>query len=546
MKAVRIEYGGEAIGARQDFVESISEITEFSNDVTILKDDAAVFPNYCNPCELYSTALDGNSLAFPDDAEGKNFGLWSEQVSGADGTFAEPITLTAQADALYSSSGITFVFDQANWIYASKIALEWYRGTELLSRKTFAPDRPNYFCANKVEFYDKIVASFVGTNIPNNRLKLYSIVYGIRVIWTGRELKNVKVCQQINPISAEIVINTCDFTLHDPSGIEYFFEERQPLKVYHGDDLVACQFVASSSRKSRTMWDISSEDYICYLDAVQFYGGIYNNKNAKDLLKSICDKAGVPCNINGDFATATVSGYIPFTTCRDALMQVAFAIGAVVDTSGSEAVEVFALNNETVQTIEANRVMQGQTLQSESRVTAVEVYEHQYIQSNETDTPYDASKAGAGDNIMVVFAEPLWGLSIQNGTIKESGDNYAIITANNARCMLSGKRYKHSKILHKKANPLLLSTDSEKIVSVENATLVSKENIDSVIDMCYNYYTSSAATTSKIVERPNDMVSHVADKVAVKTEYSGMIEGRITKQTYSISGGVIVKDTEIR
>lgn len=546
MKAVRIEYGGEAIGAKQDFEETISESTEFSDDISTLKDDTAEYPNFCNPCELYCTALDGKSLAFPDDTEGYNFGLWSDQISDKDGKFAQPITLSAAADALYSSSGITLVFDTANWIFASRIVVQWYRDTKLLSEKTYTPDRPNYFCSNKVEFYNKVVASFAGTNIPNNRLKLYSIVYGLKATWTGRELRNVKVRQQVNPISAEIVINTCDFSLHEQGGIEYFFEERQPLMVYHGDDLIACQFVSSSTRKSLTAWEVSSEDYICYLDATQFYGGVYTDANARDLMQSILDKAGVPYDIAESLNGKTVSGYIPFTSCREALMLVLFAIGAVADTSGTDVVRVFELSEDVKHILPQRRVMQGQTWKKESRVTAVEVYEHQYTQSSESTVLYEAKKAGAGTNIMVAFSEPYWELTITNGTIKESGDNYAIIDANNANCVLRGKKYVHAKILHRRTNPLLLSTDSERIISVDNATLVSRNNIDTVLDMCYNYYTNSSTVSSKIVERPSDIPTKVGDMVSIATEYSGQIVGRIISQSYTLGGGVIVKESEIQ
>ena len=82
------------------------------------------------------------------------------------------------------------------------------------------------------------------------------------------------------------------------------------------------------------------------LDSIPYYGGIYTNKNAVKLLTDIFTVAKVPYNIDDVFADEVVTGYIPFTTCRDALMQVAFAIQAVVDTSNSEVVKVFALEDE--------------------------------------------------------------------------------------------------------------------------------------------------------------------------------------------------------
>ena len=209
------------------------------------------------------------------------------------------------------------------------------------------------------------------------------------------------------------------------------------------------------------MWSIQSEDYIGLLDSIPYYGGMYTNKNAVELLTDIFTVAKVPYSIDDIFSNAVVTGYIPFTTCRDALMQVAFAIQAVVDTSNSEIVKVFALEEDVKQTIPLNRIMQGQNFSDDETVTGIEVTVHSYKPITETIDVYDSSESGTGQNIFVKFSEPLHDLSITNGTITQSHTNYAVINANTG-CILQGQKYEHTTQTCRKNNPIVLANETEK------------------------------------------------------------------------------------
>ena len=252
--------------------------------------------------------------------------------------------------------------------------------------------------------------------MPKNRLKLRVIDYGYGTIFYGGELRNAKQIQEINPISVEIPINPFDFTLDSKTDMEYSFQAKQPLTVYFNGSLVSTNFVKKSKRKARFLWDIQSEDYIGIMDGVPYYGGMYFGADAYDLLVDIFTVAKVPYTINEALKGVLVYGYIPFTTCRDALMQVAFAIQAVVDTSNSDVVKVFALEDDVKQTIPLNRIMQGQNFDDEETVTGVEVAVHSYKPITETIDVYDANESGTEQNIFVKFSEPLHDLSISNGT----------------------------------------------------------------------------------------------------------------------------------
>lgn len=575
-KGVAIRYGDVAPEAKENFVPTASE-REF-NTLSQLQQYNLDFPNYANPCELYSVVLDGMATAFPSVPEQANLGLWSEQLSNDDGTFTEPIVLELESVGQYSSQGLSLTFDTYNGIFATRLSIKWLRITDegviTLDEKEYTPDNAFYFCRNFVKNYNKVVITFYSLNMPKNRLKLRVIDYGYGTFFYGDELRGVKLIQEIDPISSQISINTADFTLDSKSDMEYSFQAKQPLSVYFNGELKATTFVKKSTRKAKRLWSIQSEDYIGLLDSIPYYGGIYTNANAVELLTDIFTVAKVPYSIDDVFADATVTGYIPFTTCRDALMQVVFAIQAIVDTSNSEVVKAFALEEDVKQTIPLNRIMQGQNFADEETVTGVEVAVHSYKPITETIDVYDANESGTGQNIFFKFSEPLHDLSITNGIIVSRGTNYAVINAN-AGCILRGQKYEHTTQTRRKNNPVVLASDTEKIVAIDNATLVSQYNIDNVLEKCYNWLIKTNTTNLKIVEgkhvkygetykygqhkygsfkygqkSPNvivyDQRVNVGENINAETEYLGVVSGRLIKQSFNLNGNIIVKEAVLK
>ena len=360
------------------------------------------------------------------------------------------------------------------------------------------------------------------------------------------ELRSAKIIQEIDPISANMPINTFDFSIESKKNIEFSFQTKQPIEVYFNGNKKATSFVRTAKRSTKTNWRIQSEDYIGLMDSIYFQGGVYSSKSVSDLLGEIFSTAKVPYSIEDEFSAMTVTGYIPYTSCRDALMQVCFAIGAVADTSNENKVRIYSLESSTSQQdISKERIMQGQSFSDETRVTAVELLAHSYVESSTSLVAYDASKSGTGTNIFVSFSEPLHTLSITSGTILQSGSNYAIINANSG-CKLSGKKYEHTTIVKRIDNPLVLSTDIENVVSIENATLISSDNVDRILNLCYNYIVNTERTSMKIIDGKNDEPTTVGDFITFETDYLGQRQGRIIRQSFSLVGGILVKDSIVR
>lgn len=567
--SIRIEYGGVAVGAKQDFFAATDDKAAFV-DLIDLNEIGTEIKNFGNPCEPYTVPLDGGTLPIPSEETNDNIGWWSNSISDVSGQFDNPIVLRLSADKYYSSSGITIVFDTFNNIYATYMLVEWYRDSGLISSKEFYPNSPSYFCQNKVENYNEVVITITEINMPNARLRLRALEYGANVTFTGRDLQNARMIQEISPISLELPINTLDVRIYNDRKREFTFEEKQPMTVYFNDKLKGKMFVQSANQDAQGHWRVKAEDYIGILEDTPFAGGIYKYKGAVDIIEDIFTVSKVPYSIDKKMQKYWVSGYIPYTNCRAALMQVLFAIGAVADTSNSEVVEIFDVSSVSNQTVPLSRIMQGQTIKTDAKVDAVELVAHEYTEIDDVLIAYTSDTTA--ENVFVVFKEPLHDLTITNGEIVESGVNYAIVNAQ-ASCVLSGKKYRHTTTTKTIYAPFSSAIGMGKVVSIKNATLISKYYLDNILDLCYNYYSKQKRVYLKIAEgrgqstfmpvKYGDMAygaftyggikdsnaaieTKVGNTIESETPSGRNIKGVIERQSFKLVGGMLIKDTVMK
>jgi hypothetical protein len=263
-------------------------------------------------------------------------------------------------------------------------------------------------------------------------------------------------------------------------------------------------------------------------------------------------------------------------------MQVAFAIQAVVDTSNSDAVNVYSLTDDISQEIPLTRIMQGQSFNEEDTVTGFELTSHSYSPIQEETEAFNAGETDikeGGEFIFVKFKEPLHSIRINSldyGELTEEiHENYAVVFVWDKRFVLYGKKYDHSTVIKSKKAQIQSASEIEKIVSVQNATLVSSSNVDKVLEKCYNWVTKINSTNLKIVDGKRveggdpigygqvkygeakygdlmpmvviyDKRTNVGDVISYQTEYAGTKTGRIIKQTFGLNGGKIIKDSVVK
>ena len=545
---IKLIYSDIAVGSREAFQPS-AEGADGISHIEQIAQAGLNFPEFSTICELNQTFLDGSMRILPDDTSEENIGLWSTAITDSDGDFSTFPTLTMTAAGLYTSQGITITTGDA---YPASVNIKWYRDGEVLSDMDFTPDSNMYYCENRVDSYNQIIVTFHALVLPHRRLKLRGLVHGRIREFDGHTLSGISIIQECSPISAEIAINTLDFTLRGDTAIDYVFQTRQSLEIYSNDDMLGVFFVRSYGTddiQSRSrFYHVSAEDYFGLLDQLTFVGGIYNNKNAYELMAAMLDNAHVPHEIDESLKSETVSGWIPVCTCREAIRQICFAIGAAADTTLSHKVRIFRPSDEVVRHFSLRDIMQGQTLTDRDRkLTEVRMTVHGFSAGDRAVKAYDAQESGTGSNIYVEFSDPLYNLTISSGTIVESVANYAIINAQSG-CVLSGTQYTHTKTMRSKRNPIVNAGDPENIIKVENMTLVTAANADARLNAVYDYYAVQGVIESDLIMARvgNTMAARPGDRIEIETVKSGVQTAWLESMRYNLYGGAVVAETQAR
>lgn len=412
-------------------------------------------------------------------------GFWATQRSGDDCTFTTPPTITITLDGQFTSLGIYFKFDGVTGDYCSDLNLTWYNGDTQLAAQQFFPDSGNYFCEKTVELYNKLVIQFNKTNLPDRPIKVALILFGRIREFERQELRSVEATEELNIISDDLAINTLDFTLDSMADIDFIFQEKQPVYAYNGKTKIGTFYIDDSTRVSQNVYDVSCIDALGILDEDPFAAVVYTNANAKTVLESILG-GHFELELSSELQSEKLTGYIPDCSCREALQQVAFALRAVVDTSGTGNVKVWRLPESDPAEIPLDRLYTGGEVSTTAVVTEVRVTAHTY------------STSGSGSDTIEV----------------------------------GGKTYYHTTAVTTKTNPNVTSSTKPNVVEVKDATLVNSANVADVTQHVFDYYMRRQTHGVKIImdkEMPGDYVT-------TTTPWEDQITGTITTMTIKLSG----------
>lgn len=478
--SVRLIYKDIAVGADADASVSAPGAQSFSEPENL---PFGVDTVPIATCELNSWGLGGTHKLLRD----KKVGYWSLKMSGEDTKFETPPEITVSFDEQYTSLGIFLEFDTSVGDYCNDITINWYRGDTQLDSKDFEPDSASYFCENTVQAYNKIEILFNGTSLPYRYVKLSKIIFGVSRNFDIDELTQVYVLQEVDPISSELSINTMDWKLHSRDVVDYIFQKKQPVEAYDDETLIGVFYIDKSKRLASRIYEISCVDAIGVLNDSDFPARMLVNKNAAELILEI---------LNGDFELdmdptledEEVSGLLAAGTRREAIQQVAFAIGAIADTSGSSSVVVKPLPGPNDSAIPESEIYMGGDIDTESIVTSVKVTAHTYTEG-----------AGSqGDDVVEV-----------NGT-----------------------KYVHTTSITTIENPAVTASDKQNVLEVKEATLVNPSNAQAVAQRVFDNAMRRNTLNSKIVvngQKPGDYIS-------MPTMIGTTMSGNILSMSMTMSG----------
>lgn len=550
MSNVKVVYGDYAVDAKEVYFTPTFEGTHtltFDADINQLRRNVDTNNAITHFCHGYF--MDGTGEYVAEDYETTDYGLWFEEL---------PVTIAWTSEAAITSSGFTFTFDVGRNVYPDGVNIKWYQGETLLDEKDFAPDNAYYFCQNKIENFTKAVITFSATRTTYLRpYKLFAIDFGQGHTFQGDELKSVTFTQQVDNIAQELPINTLDFTIRS-NGV-FAFAEKQATKLYINNALIQNTYISSFTQKNRKEWEIKTQDYVSVLEDTQFKGGRYTDKKASALIAEILAVANVPYEITGVEDTETVTGWIPWCSCRQALQLVLFAVGANADTSFTNILKIYKFTDTVKTEIPLNRIRQGQKFKTSAVVTKVSLAAHEYIQNPEQEKQkalYTVENAVKDQTHLVKFNNPIisattgigvrfWNEETQayDGTTWTEPNYVKFQTTATGERKVNGFELSDEMEIRSKENPLKLANSTENEILIDDESLISENNVDNVLNLCYNHYMKNETCTMKIEDSSNTF--KVGDVIMYTTEFKGIKTGRVLKIKSKYMGGLILKECEV-
>lgn len=425
----------------------------------------------------------------------QRFALWSKSKSGDDCVFASSPTITLDFSKQYTATGLTFRFAKESGDYCRKISVAWYQAGTVKESGEYYPDSAIYTLENTVEAFDQIVVTLEETNLPNRRAKLEHLAIGIVREFEGDELTGARFVHEIDLISDKVPVNVMDASFHSNRDVEYVFQKKQPVEAYNGEQLIGVYYIEGGERTGARDYNISCQDAIGLLDLDDYNGGLWIEDTAVSTILADVIGGAFELDIDPAYDNSTLRGYIEPGTKREALQQIAFALGACVDTSGTAKIRVFpAPSGQGAEISEAETYIGGKV---DTADTVTEVTVTAYIIFDERPGEDDES-------------------------IEFNGVEYRYYTET-----------KHA------YNPNVVASDHANKVKFTKCYLCNLSNAQARADDIMAYYMRRNTYTAKhIVDGQS-----VGDRATMHLPWGGAVGGNITKMTVSVTG-LTVSDTE--
>lgn len=530
---LKIVYDDIALGAKENAGITATErdyyvdLQDLKRDITF-PDYALCLPRYAKMSGEYSNAPDGTLT---------DMGYVSDSISDQNGTFTKPPKIIFTFSQNYSSVGITLKFNDYSGDYCDRVNIRWYRGEELLLEKDYVPDSVEYFCYGIVDLYNKVEISFLHTNKPYRNVFLTGIKWGLTRIFRDDEIEDIDCLMELSPLSEEVSINTMEYTIRSKTDYAFEFQKRQKQKLYFDEAVLGIFYLHDGKQLDKNRYTIKTQDAVGLLDGSIHMGGIYEDKPVKELLDEIMQGEQTEYFLDDTYRDRTISGYLPIGSKRSALQQLAFAIGAAVDTSYDRKLYIYPQQTELSGRFSEKDVFTDLTIDHDEIVTGVRLYAHAYTPVEESAELY---KGVLNGSVKVEFPEPCHSLKITGGTLGEYGVNYAYITGAGGEVLLSGSKYRHSTIAMLKENPNI--TQNKNIAEIKDAVLVSGSNASEVLNRVYDFYQRNESIRFRAVIDAQEL----GDRVEVETGFKGKKTGTITKLNFQFSRHEITAEVTVQ
>lgn len=488
--SVKVRYKDVALGADNNATVTTTAKTSFS--------DITKIPYGVNPPALVTCEPNGWGLSHQYKAMNNHpIAFWSSTQSGEDCKFSSIPTITIAFTEQYTTTGLTIQFAVNSFDFCRKVNVFWYQGGTIKAHGEYTPTDPFFVINRAVEAFDKLVFEFHETNLPRKRCKIENILIGVVRDFGTTELTAVKAIHEIDLISSTVPENVLDASVHGKDEVDYIFQKKQPVELTDNGDLIGVYFIEKGERTGRLDFSFSCSDAIGLLDLITYDGGLWLTDTPLTTVLNEVFGSDFEFDIDPVYANSKIRGFIePNKKKREALQHIAFALGAVVDTSGTRKIRLFPPSFGS----------------------------SEHISEKET---YTGGKVTTSDTVT--------GVSITSFSIvDERPEN------NETSIEFNGVKYKYTEEIVTVNNPNTVTSDPENVKKFEKCYLVNSSNVQKLANNIMAYYQRRDKYTFKHVLSGQK----VSGRNTAGLPWGGIASGNITKMTVTTSN-ITVSDTEM-
>lgn len=493
-----ISFGLIDVTAKPDTTVTASDKQSFIDVQDLALDGVCPAPSATLEKDYWK--LDGSYEPFPDSPQNTSWGIWSNSMSDENGIFSVPPVIELSFQNVHKTAGLTFEFCPYGNNYCNHMLIQWYLDDAVIKEAEFYPAawRCEYRCT--VEKYNKLIITFYSTNKPYRYLKVQNIQHGINEYFSEDEIETASVLEEVDISALELSVNTLefrlrtandDFDIFNPKGLYNLLQKKQQLCVegYVDGGLINFgYFYLDNWNDDEGETELTAQDAIGIMSNTTFKGNIYEGVKALNVIDEIMNDAGFGYSVDSRIGDMKISGWLPICTHREALQQVAFALGAYVDTSRGGMVRIrFGADEDVIYNIGMDRKAVGSSATLKEYISGVSITEHSYVLGTTVEELYKGNLY-AGDN-EITFSEPSVVTAVSGGTLKESGVNYCIVNMTaDGEVIVKGKKYTDNTSVITVNADTVAAGEKENIKTVTDATLINNKNSLYVAQMLLNSY----------------------------------------------------------
>jgi hypothetical protein len=517
--------------------------------------------------------------------EGDYWGLLSTWRTQGDFRFEAPVAFNILFTQPQNINGLHFIFNVFDDSYCDDMTIQFVYSDSTTKTVHLNPDAANYYLSAEENDVEEIGMLFNGMNKADRFLWIQRLIFGHSYSFDHTEIVSHAILREFKIASDDLAIGTMDSSLIlQGDSLMIPFNRRGSIQSFFRGDLQGVFFLDDVERTARNRYAMRCTDIIGHLDAAQYDGMMFFSADAAQIVQSIASASGVTITMDGSISKP-VTGYLQKCSCRYALMQVAFALGAVIDINVGGTISIRKIQDHVTSYIGAERIKMGASIRKDKfAVSEVRLASWAYALQAITASPLDSSNntTNAGWDVVgelpKLTAPQIVTVRIEHEQGKPYGtlgfgapymysagavrqDIFTWLNAGQPNNMMFNygttnttlfnslsnefangttiKRvpYMSAEEVYVRTNPNVFVDDRTQILEYNTYTLRSESNAREVLDLLYGLAISKTETVAAQVILENEKVG---DLVEIETDF-GPRTGLITMMNTSVHSSRIAK-----